>query len=52
MICKYSYSLQILTQSVGWFNAYLPLDPEYHQGQGTPNFSYMYGAEYENTDGL
>ena len=30
----------------------LPLDPEYHQRQGTPTFSYMCGAEYEGTDGL
>ena len=30
----------------------LPLDPEYHQRQGATYFGYMYGAEYENTDGL
>ena len=30
----------------------LPLNPEYHSRQGTKNFGYMYGAEYQDTNVL
>jgi len=31
----------------------LPLDPNYYTRQsGSPHYGYMYGAEYENTNGL